>query len=109
MLQPAGTGPMKCAALCPKGILVGRVVDQTNRAVKHAQALFPFSLSSVDIPYLFIICESTPSSGAWISESRPRGVEYCRGLCILRYGRIDYSILVCGRKPKTLGGAQGLH
>ena len=55
MLQAAGTGPMKCAALCPKEILVGRVVDQTNRAVKHAQALFPFSLSSVNIPHSFIM------------------------------------------------------
>ena len=77
MLQAAGTGPMKSAALCPKGILVGRVVDQTNRAVKHAQALFPFGLSSVNIPHSFIM-----SPVKCISESRLRGVEYCCGLCI---------------------------
>ena len=65
------------------------------------------------IYHLFVTCESTPSSSAWIAESHLRGVEYCSGLCMLRYGRIDYSKgsanLVFGRKPKTLGGAQGLH
>lgn len=115
MLQAAGTGPMKCAALCPKGILVGRVVDQTNRAVKHAQALLPSSLSSVNILRSFIIhhssCVNRLQAPWHVSQNLVR-TELSIAAGYVRYGGLNYSegsaILVSGPKPKTLSGAQGL-
>ena len=108
----AGTGPMGCADLCPKRILVGRVVDQTSRAVKHAQARSSsIALPSVNIPHSFVIQVSRLNAPVSVSKNLIH-TDLSIAAGYVRYEGSDYNegsaILVYDPKAKTLSGAQSL-